>query len=69
MVNGTNGNGGVAPPPAHYLHELPQIEEERLEKLFKTLDIDGNGRIDVRDLTQSLHESGVHQGYAKVTFD
>lgn len=68
MVNGTNGNGGPAPPPPHYLHELPQSEEERLEKLFKTIDADNNGRIDIRDLTQALHETGVHQGYAKVIY-
>ncbi|KAF4524670.1 hypothetical protein B566_EDAN012252 [Ephemera danica] len=65
MLSGTNGTNGQAVLPPHYLHELPQGEEERLGKLFKTLDIDGNGRIDVRDLTQALHDTGVHQGYAK----
>lgn len=66
-VNNGNGNGGEK-PPNHYLHELPQKEEERLESLFKRLDIDGNGRIDIRDLTQSLNDTGVHQGYAQVLF-
>jgi hypothetical protein len=67
MPNGNNGivSGGEL-PPNHYLHELPQKEEERLENLFKRLDIDGNGRIDIRDLTQSLNDTGVHQGYAQV---
>jgi hypothetical protein len=64
---GGNGNGGNGDkPPGHYLHELPQIEEERLERLFKRLDMDGDGRIDIRDLTQALHDTGVHQGYAQV---
>ncbi|XP_059477924.1 mitochondrial adenyl nucleotide antiporter SLC25A23 isoform X2 [Neocloeon triangulifer] len=62
MSNGSNGNDK---PPNHYLHELPQSEEERLEGLFKRLDMDGNGRIDIRDLTQALHDTGVHQGYAQ----
>lgn len=73
------GNGGGArvsaspaarvvamPPPAHYLHELPAQDEERLERLFQTLDLDGNGRIDVLDLSRALREVGVHTQYAQV---
>lgn len=56
--------GGVM--PAHYLHELPAQDEERLSKIFKQLDLDGNGRIDVHDLSKALHEVGVHQRYAEV---
>ena len=56
--------GGVM--PAHYLHELPAQDEERLSKIFKQLDLDGNGRIDVHDLSKALHEVGVHERYAQV---
>ena len=60
----TNISQGVLPP--HYLHELPAQDEERLEKLFKSLDLDGNGRIDVHDLSKALHRAGVHKHYAEV---
>ncbi|XP_018403620.1 PREDICTED: calcium-binding mitochondrial carrier protein SCaMC-2-like isoform X1 [Cyphomyrmex costatus] len=53
------------PPPAHYLHELPAQDEERLASLFQRLDLDGNGRIDVHDLSQALREVGVHTQYAQ----
>ncbi|XP_043286050.1 calcium-binding mitochondrial carrier protein SCaMC-2 [Venturia canescens] len=55
--------GGVV--PAHYLHELPAQDEERLSKIFQQLDLDGNGRIDVHDLSKALHEVGVHKRYAE----
>jgi solute carrier family 25 phosphate transporter 23/24/25/41 len=55
-----------APPQAHYLHELPSQDEERLGNLFRTLDLDGNGRIDVHDLSKALHDVGVHEHYAQV---
>ncbi|KAG8231093.1 hypothetical protein J437_LFUL011061 [Ladona fulva] len=64
MVNNANHHGQYGHPP-HYLHELPSEEEERLGKLFKQLDIDGNGRIDIHDLSVALKEFGVHHGYAK----
>ncbi|XP_011299648.1 calcium-binding mitochondrial carrier protein SCaMC-2 isoform X1 [Fopius arisanus] len=51
--------------PPHYLHELPVEAEERLSKIFQQLDIDGNGRIDVHDLAQALHQVGVHKRYAE----
>ncbi|CAH1966306.1 unnamed protein product [Acanthoscelides obtectus] len=51
--------------PPHYLHELPQEDEERLEKLFSLLDKNGNGRIDIHDLSAALREHGVHHGYAE----
>lgn len=53
--------------PPHYLHELPQEDEERLEKLFNTLDTDGNGRIDIHDLSIALKDFGVHSLYAQVS--
>ncbi|KAJ8981204.1 hypothetical protein NQ317_014848 [Molorchus minor] len=51
--------------PPHYLHELPQEDEERLGKLFNILDKNGNGRIDILDLSAALKEQGVHHGYAE----
>lgn len=62
----TNNSQGVLPP--HYMHELPAQAEERLEKLFQSLDLDGNGKIDVHDLSKALHEAGVHKHYAEVFF-
>lgn len=50
----------------HYLHELPIEDEERLGKLFKQLDKDGNGKIDIHDLSEALKEHGVHHHYAEV---
>lgn len=61
-------NPVVANPP-HYLHELPLEDEERLEKLFNSLDLDGNGKIDIHDLSVALNEVGVHQKYAEVTYN
>lgn len=54
--------------PVHYAHELPTADEERLEKLFKELDRDGNGRIDIHDLSESLKENGLCHTYAEVKF-
>nr|CAD7195465.1 unnamed protein product [Timema douglasi] len=51
--------------PPHYLHELSQEEEERLGNLFKSLDVDGNGKIDIHDLSVALKEFGVHHTYAQ----
>ncbi|KAG4071659.1 hypothetical protein HA402_011813 [Bradysia odoriphaga] len=51
--------------PIHYVHELPQKDEERLEKLFKTLDRDGNGRIDIADLSAALKDVGLSHKYAE----
>lgn len=51
--------------PPHYLHELPQEDEERLGKLFSKLDKNGNGKIDIHDLSVALKEHGVHEHYAK----
>ncbi|CAH1119923.1 unnamed protein product [Phaedon cochleariae] len=52
--------------PPHYLHELPQEDEERLGKLFNLLDKNGNGRIDIHDLSATLKKHGLlHHGYAE----
>lgn len=52
--------------PVHYMHELPQADEERLERLFKALDRDGNGRIDIQDLSAALKDIGLSHKYAEV---
>lgn len=49
------------------LPELPTEDEERLEKLFTKLDKDGNGKIDIHDLSVALKEFGVHHQYAEVS--
>ena len=46
-------------PHYSYAYELPSEEEERFEKLFRQLDVNGDGRIDVTELAQSLHIHGV----------
>lgn len=50
----------------HYVHELPHEDEARLGGLFKSLDVDGNGRIDIHDLSVALQNFGVAQEYAQV---
>lgn len=55
--------------PPHYLHELPQEDEVRLEKIFNSLDLDGNGKIDIHDLSLALRDFGVHHSYAQVRFN
>ncbi len=50
----------------HYLHEMPREDEERLGKLFNSLDIDGNGKIDIYDLSVALKEFGVSHRDAQV---
>lgn len=54
---------GKAP---HYFDELPHDEEVRLANLFKVLDVDGNGKIDIHDLSEALREFGLHHRYAQV---
>lgn len=54
-------------PPLE-LQELPKEDEERLEKLFSKLDNDGNGKIDIHDLSVALKELAPHinRSYAEV---
>ncbi|KAK6627392.1 hypothetical protein RUM44_009869 [Polyplax serrata] len=47
------------------VHDLTKEDEERIEKMFKRLDLDGNGKIDIHDLSMSLKETGVNPLYAK----
>ncbi|XP_021207989.1 calcium-binding mitochondrial carrier protein SCaMC-2 isoform X2 [Bombyx mandarina] len=46
-------------PPLE-IEELPKEDEERLEKLFSKLDHDGNGKIDIHDLSVALKELAPH---------
>lgn len=64
VTNNETTSKGLA--PIHYVHELPIADEERLEKLFKTLDRDGNGRIDIADLSAALKDVGLSHKYAEV---
>lgn len=41
-------------PFYHHAYEAPSEEEERLGSLFHQLDVNGDGRIDVRDLSEAL---------------
>ncbi|KAL3284804.1 hypothetical protein HHI36_018944 [Cryptolaemus montrouzieri] len=65
MPNKKNSADYIASKISSFHHELPQEDEERLEKLFKKLDKDGNGKIDILDLSDALKEHGVHQHYAE----
>lgn len=49
----------------HYFDELPSEDEERLGNIFKSLDVDGNGKIDIHDLSVALQEFGLHHKYAQ----
>lgn len=62
------GSGKNILQDIHYVHELPQADEERLEKLFKQLDRNNNGKIDVHDLSAALKEFGLSSQYAEVSF-
>lgn len=44
-----------------------ESDEERLTKLFKRLDRDSNGKIDIFDLSAALKEFGVCETYAQVS--
>ncbi|EDW41254.1 GM24660 [Drosophila sechellia] len=45
--------------------EIPIEDEERLERIFNKLDRDGDGRIDIHDLSAALHEFGLSSVYAE----
>ncbi|CAH0546112.1 unnamed protein product [Brassicogethes aeneus] len=65
MPHKARDDDSIVKLPPHYLHELPQEDEERLGKLFTKLDLNGNGKIDIHDLSAALREHGVHHGYAE----
>lgn len=53
------------------LEELPEEDEERLGDLFSKLDRDGNGKIDIHDLSVALKEIAPHinRSYAEVRIE
>lgn len=55
--------------PTDYLQSLLHEDEERLSKLFNRLDLDGNGKIDIYDLSAALKEFGVSHGDAEVSIE
>lgn len=46
--------------------ESERETEKRLENIFKKLDRNGNGRIDIQELTASLKDLGMAHQYAEV---
>lgn len=71
MYQASSSETTIIPAP-HYSYELPAEEEERFEQLFKQLDVNGDGRIDITELSLSLHKHGVPENlketYATVLF-
>lgn len=57
-VNTSKTPGEVLPVP-HYTYVLPADEEERYENLFRQLDVNGDGRIDIQELSESLCKLGI----------
>lgn len=49
-------------------NEIPAEDEERLERIFNQLDRDGDGKIDIHDLSAALHEFGLSSVYAEVSY-
>lgn len=67
FLSGNNSNEGATATNNQLPSELPQEDEERLGKLFTRLDRDGNGRIDIHDLSEALREFGLSSVYAEVS--
>ncbi|XP_037818194.1 calcium-binding mitochondrial carrier protein SCaMC-2 isoform X1 [Lucilia sericata] len=66
LSGGANTNVNTAAAThAQLPSELPHEDEERLENLFNQLDRDGNGRIDIHDLSEALREFGLSSVYAE----
>lgn len=63
MISNNNKKSVLKP---HVMYPQNQSEEERLEQVFKKLDADGNGKIDIRDLSEALKDSKFGQQYAEV---
>ncbi|XP_022225328.2 calcium-binding mitochondrial carrier protein SCaMC-1-B isoform X2 [Drosophila obscura] len=45
--------------------EIPAEDEARLERIFNQLDRDGDGKVDIHDLSAALHEFGLSSVYAE----
>lgn len=44
-------------------NSISEMDKERYEKIFKKLDVNSDGRIDIRDLRDEL---GISENYAQV---
>jgi len=42
-------------------HSSSAADEQRIEELFRKLDVNRDGRIDIHDLSEALHRLEVHQ--------
>ncbi|KAK3882417.1 hypothetical protein Pcinc_013191 [Petrolisthes cinctipes] len=61
------GNNGVSSgPQLHHAYEHPIEEEERLGALFNKLDRDGDGRINIHDLSEGLKKLNLPANYAEL---
>ncbi|KAL5012774.1 hypothetical protein ScPMuIL_011325 [Solemya velum] len=60
---------GNQPPPIRS-YQMTSEEEKRLETLFQKLDVNKDGRIDIDDLSQGLHDANIPQvpGHAQKFF-
>lgn len=71
MLNNSDNWVSEEPDPnrsqSTLIHDLSEEDEERIENMFKNLDLDGNGKIDIHDLSLSLKGSGVNPMYARVS--
>lgn len=54
-------------PSNSSVQETDSEIEERLANIFRHLDKNGNGRIDIQELTSTLKDSGVSRQYAEVS--
>eukprot|EP00102_Acyrthosiphon_pisum_P004332 XP_001947794.1 PREDICTED: calcium-binding mitochondrial carrier protein SCaMC-1-B-like [Acyrthosiphon pisum] len=54
MTAGHRDTESIMPP--HYMHEVPNKYELHLTKLFESLNVDKNGKIDILELSIALHD-------------
>lgn len=71
-ANGPNSSKPLSSDQNHNVSSNSNVQEtdseieERLANIFKNLDQNGNGRIDIQELTIALKDSGMSQKYAEV---
>ena len=46
--------------------EPPEVDRERIEKLFKQLDVNNDGRLDVHEISRRLEQQGIDPNIAEV---
>ncbi|XP_034137149.1 calcium-binding mitochondrial carrier protein SCaMC-1-B isoform X1 [Drosophila guanche] len=61
----TVSSSGNGIPISSMPTEIPAEDEERLERIFNQLDRDGDGKVDIHDLSAALHEFGLSSVYAE----